>query len=334
VDPSLEGYPILSYDPDAGYGYGGSVTVGNLLGGSESFGLLLFGSSRGESRYRLGLSIPDAEFRWGKKFAISVDVGVDFDRKEQTSFYGVGNRSRLSDREQYVRDAFELSTTIGSAVFPQFVAETGWRYRRIVNTGFNDTSRLEQLLPVTNSGTALTTSLYLGARYDTRERLRNPTFGTMIRLEGELGPQIGITNVSFSRVSLWVHGYRRLWYPRTILAGRIGVQNMTGDLIPVQLLLSLGGSTTLRGFAANRFVDRVAALVNGEVRFPLWERLGGVVGVDAGQVWNLLSQASLARWQTSGVLGLRLYLDDIVLRLDAGFSREGRAVYFGLGEAF
>ena len=334
ADIVLDGYPILSWDPDAGFGYGAGVKAVNMLGGAESLGLLLFGSNRGERHYRIGLSIPDAEFRWGKKFAVAVDVGVDFDRREQMSFFGVGSGSRLSDLEHYTRDAFELFTTIGSAVFPQFVAETGWRYRRIVNSGFNDTSRLERLPPATNAGSAVTTSIHLGARYDTRERLRNPTFGTVIRLEGELGPQVGITNVSFSRVSLWLQGYRRLWHPRTILAGRIGFQNMTGEHIPAQLLLSLGGATTLRGYSANRFVDRTAALLNGELRLPIWDPVGGVIGLDAGKVWSQVNHASLAGWETSGVLGLRLYLEQLVVRLDAGFGREGTAVYFGIGEVF
>jgi hypothetical protein len=333
-DAALILMPLLSYDPGLGTGYGAEVGAFNFLGGAESLRLLAQRSTLGSERYRLGLSIPDREFRWGKEYAMSIDVAVDFDRRQQTSFFGLGGGSRIADREHYTRDAFELSATLGGAIYPELVAETGWRYRRIINSAFNDTSRLLQLAPVTNAGSAISASVYLAARYDTRDRLHDPNYGSVIRLEGELGPQIGITNVSFSRVSLWLQGYRRLWHPRTIVAMRLGLQNMTGDHIPVQMLLSLGGAQSLRGFSADRFVDRVGALFNSELRFPLWSPLGGIIGFDAGKVWSRLPEARLGGWETSGIVGLRCYLGDIILRLDAGFGREGTAWYFGVGEIF
>ena len=58
--------PILMYDNDIGFGYGGKVKFVDYLGKKESFDLILFNSSKGERWYVFTFSMPDLEIRQGK----------------------------------------------------------------------------------------------------------------------------------------------------------------------------------------------------------------------------------------------------------------------------
>lgn len=74
--------------------------------------------------------------------------------------------------------------------------------------------------------------------------------------------------------------------------------------------------------------------MNVEMRFPIFWRIGGVVGLDAGKVWPALSAMDLRRWASNPVAGLRLYMDNCVVRADLGFGHDGTGFYFNFGQMF
>ena len=95
----------------------------------------------------------------------------------------------------------------------------------------------------------------------------------------------------------------------------------------------------MRGMAQDRFLDSASALMNAEVRFPLYRRLGGVVGLDAGKVWNMSGKFDLEGWASNLALGLRFYLDTFVVRVDVGFGQDAfgeknTGFYFNFGHLF
>ena len=71
-----------------------------------------------------------------------------------------------------------------------------------------------------------------------------------------------------------------------------------------------------------------------ELRFPVYWRIGGVLGVDAGKVWPSLSAMDLMRWAYNPLAGLRFYMDNFVVRADVGFGSEGTGFYFNFGQLF
>ncbi|MCX6601920.1 MAG: hypothetical protein NT025_10240, partial [bacterium] len=107
-----------------------------------------------------------------------------------------------------------------------------------------------------------------------------------------------------------------------------------GDDLPVQVLPSIGGNSTLRGSPQDRYLDQAAALANAELRFPIWWRFGGVAGMDAGRVWHNVKELSRRDWASNPVFGLRFYMDTFVVRVDAGLGRETTGLYFNFGHAF
>jgi len=125
-----------------------------------------------------------------------------------------------------------------------------------------------------------------------------------------------------------------LFYPKAVLALRLVGQSLAGTDLPVQVLLPVGGGSTLRGSPQDRFLDKTAVVGNAEVRFPIYKRLGGTAAIDAGRVWGSLRQVSLKSWMTNPTAGLRFYMDAFVVRLDVGFGRETTGFWFNFGHAF
>ena len=99
----------------------------------------------------------------------------------------------------------------------------------------------------------------------------------------EWAPRSGLGNVDFVRSSFWVQAYTTLFYPKTVLALRMGGQELFGKDLPVQVLLPIGGNSSLRGSPQDRYLGKSSVLTNVELRFPVFWRFGGVLGVDAGK---------------------------------------------------
>jgi outer membrane protein assembly factor BamA len=332
--PIIEPFPILSYDTDAGFGYGAKVVFRNQLGLRESFDLTLFNSTKGERWYRLVVSLPDAEMRQGTSYPIALDVAFDYDKWINNSFFGVGNEASFDQREFYTKEPLDLSLTVSRGFSPAVIAGAGVRFRAVRNYGFSDTSQLATLPPALNAGRVSYTSLFVSARYDTRNSTISPTDGLVLQGDAEVAPGYLPGNISFSRYGLAVQYYRPVIWASTTLALRGILQSLNGNDLPVQVLLPIGGNATLRGFTQDRYIDCVSAVLNAEVRFPLYRRLGGVLGVDAGKVWHTLGALDLSGWATNPTIGLRFTMETFVVRVDVGLGNETTGFFFNFGHLF
>jgi len=332
--PIIEPFPILSYDTDAGFGYGVKVVFRNQLGFRESFDLTLFNSTRGERWYRLVASLPDAEMRQGTSYPIAFDLAVDYDKWINNSFFGVGNDARFDQREIYTKEPLDLSLTVSRGFSPAVIAGAGVRFRAVRNFGFSDTSRLATLPPELNAGRVSYTSLFFSARYDTRNSTIGPTKGLVLQGDMEIAPDFLPGNISFARYGLTLQHYRPVIWASTTLALRGILQSLSGGDLPVQVLLPIGGNATLRGFTQDRYIDRVSAVLNAELRFPIYWRLGGVLGVDAGKVWDTLGALDITDWAINPTIGLRFAMETFVVRVDVGLGKETTGFYFNFGHVF
>ncbi len=93
----------------------------------------------------------------------------------------------------------------------------------------------------------------------------------------------------------------------------------------------------MRGYYEGRFRDQNVALLQSEVRFDLYKRLGGVV---FGAVGVLGDNQMLLRPDDPKVAygaGLRFTVnrrDHLNIRLDYGIGRQSSGLYLTIGEAF
>lgn len=105
----------------------------------------------------------------------------------------------------------------------------------------------------------------------------------------------------------------------------------------------IGGADTLRGYSygdedLNLSGDHMLVM-NAEFRFPIVEKITGVVFTDWGTTWEQGNSFSLQDLNNSYGLGVRLDTPIGLLRLDYGFgkdadqNRKGQ-FYFGIGQTF
>ena len=87
---SFSPFPILMYDNDIGFGYGGRVKFVDYLKKRESLDLILFNSTKGERWYVFTFSVADPEIRQGKRYGLAFDLKAEYDKFLDYSYYGLG----------------------------------------------------------------------------------------------------------------------------------------------------------------------------------------------------------------------------------------------------
>lgn len=334
AEKELEGFPILSYDTDTGLGYGAKGFFLNYLGANESFDVLAFNSTKGERWYRAVFSVPDFELRQGKVYPLSFDLTVDYDKYLKNNFYGVGNLSKPTDLETYTKEPLEILGVLSRGFTREFVAQVGLKYRMVRNSGYGQSSLFVRSLPVINLGTSRALTIVGSVRYDSRDSFVNPSRGQVAEIDAETGGSWLLGDYSINSSTFALQTYHVLFYPKTVFAAKLWGQAVGGSDLPIHVLPTAGGNRSLRGYPQDRFLDKTAMGVNGEVRFPIYWRLGGVLGIDAARVFTSLTNVTPVDWAYSPVVGLRFYMDTFVVRADIGFGRETTGFYLNFGQLF
>jgi outer membrane protein assembly factor BamA len=198
------------------------------------------------------------------------------------------------------------------------------------------------------------------AAWDTRDDVFEPTRGHLVGLESDLATRALGSEVGFSKTFTQAFIYRQLPGSKVVFAGgaRLGLATGFPRVVPVvdeagnpvldesgqpvvQTVKDLpqserfyaGGDTTVRGFALDRLGDTdtidqdgfplggdAVVIFNGELRFPVTRSLGGVVFVDAGNVFARVSQLDLSRIRATSGFGIRYKSPIGPLRIDLGFK--------------
>lgn len=333
-EAASEFFPIVSYDTDAGFGYGAKAFLLDYAGAEESFDLVLFNSTKGERWYRFVFSMPDFEMRQGTAYSFALDLTIDYDKWISNSFFGIGNRSAFSSREIYTREPLEITAGLSRGATEHSVFQIGLRYKTVKNSNLQPGSRISDPSSPLNTSRASSHSVFAEYRFDSRDSYVNPSRGLVLQGEFEYAPKSSAANVSLKRIGSTMQYYSILFYPKTVFAFRAKWQSLGSENVPVQMLIAVGGNQTLRGSPQDRFLDKTSAVINTEIRFPLTGRLGGVLGLDAGKVWGSPKKMDLERWASNPVAGLRLSMDTFVVRMDLGFGHETTGFYLNFGHLF
>jgi outer membrane translocation and assembly module TamA len=128
--------------------------------------------------------------------------------------------------------------------------------------------------------------------------------------------------------------------------------------LPASERFFTGGDTSVRGFARDSLGDvgtldpngfptggHALTVLNAELRAPLWRELGGVVFVDAGNVFRRVADVDLGALRASAGFGFRYKSPVGPVRVDFGFRLGNRrgvpdqsepkyAIHFSIGQAF
>ena len=101
----------------------------------------------------------------------------------------------------------------------------------------------------------------------------------------------------------------------------------------------LGDLNTMRGYRYYRFYDNNSVLYQSELRFPMENLLSGLQGTvfaEAGRVSEHFdSDLFLQDMHYTGGVGVKYFFnEDILARIDLGFSEEGTQVRMNIGQTF
>jgi outer membrane protein assembly factor BamA len=198
-------------------------------------------------------------------------------------------------------------------------------------------------------------ALKLGLVYDTRDFEPDPNSGMLLELTGELSGPFTASQYDWARLTF---APRFFWSPfpklaDVVIAGRFVASVQSKD-VPFfamnQLSMTdynragLGGLRTIRGFQQDRFVGRVATLLNLEVRWTFYEfdvgkhqHFGLILApfFDVGRVFDSLDDLELRRFRNGQGAGFRIAWNQAtIVVVDYGVSREGSNLYINFNHPF
>ena len=315
-ETGVAGGVVGVYYPDAGGGSQQSVLLANITYTAK--------------RQVIGEFIPELYFGEGRLWLRGELRAMEY----PDVFYGIGNRARASDEEDFTTRSLDLRVSLqrrlGKALWVGGLA----RFRGDDLIEREEGGLLDPGgIPGSRGGRAVGAGLL--ATRDTRDRTLWPRQGSFIEaswtaytslLGSEFDYGVGILDLRHFRP---VGG-------EGVLAVRGYLEGVEGTA-PFILLPRLGGSRLLRGYREGRYRDDYLAVAQAELRLPLWWRIGATVFGGVGEVAGGLDAfPDPENWEACLGAGLRFFVNDAggTLRLDWARARDGGGLYISVGEAF
>jgi outer membrane protein assembly factor BamA len=142
--------------------------------------------------------------------------------------------------------------------------------------------------------------------YDSRDNLFYPTKGILGSASLVHYDPLWGSTYNIVQINLDFRQYIAI-YKQHVFAWQFVTDWRLGNLVPFQMLTTIGGNQLLRGIPNGLFRDNVMAAVQGEYRFPIYKVLRGAVFGSSGDVFNSNNMA-INRLKTSYGAGIRFKL--------------------------
>ena len=180
----------------------------------------------------------------------------------------------------------------------------------------------------------------LGLFYDSRDQVFFPRRGVVADLTGLLRNRATALNpadaaTTFDRYAADVSSYHALGV-HTVLAVNY-FASFTAGVAPFNAMSLLGGTKRMRGYYEGRYRDKNGALLQTELRFDIYKRLGAVIFGAVGILGD--DQRLLRTNDPKGAYGAGLRFtvnrrDHLNIRVDYGVGNQSSGLYITIGEAF
>jgi hypothetical protein len=342
----IEVLPILSYDTDTKLGYGVKTFFYDQFKTEESFDVLLFNSSGGEQWYKFVFSAPDFESRQGTEFPFALDIMVEYDKWKNYDLYyfDLGPTSDKQTSVEYedkcIYEFIDSRILVNHAFGKNLTGFIGLKFISLSTYNYERDIRISSSEEIKNPFNEIPSIKYLSTnlncKWDTRNSYINPSNGYVLEMELEYAPDVFSNRNSFFRQAFITRYFQEIFFRNLIFAGRV----MEQILIPESgsspfLTIPVGGNNTLRGVPVDKFRLTKVFLSNIELRYCFWWRFGLIGGVDIGYGANKdLYPKNTIDWIINPVIGLRLYMDNFIVRADAGFYKNEIGFYLNFGHIY
>jgi hypothetical protein len=276
-------YPTLVIDTDYGVTLGGRFVHRDVFGARERFSARAgFGGEFNQ--------VVSGLFKTGDRLGdtASMELFGEFERRPKDPFYGIGNNGDAMET-RHRQSLQRVTTTLDLEMAPSFHVRANGALTDLDYDVADEGPNITEVYgPEMLTGFTGTRNLYgeLELRYDSR-RVSNTLESKGVLVDAFAGRihQLEAGNDYWRYGGEVVH-FQPLGLGRT-LATRLHLESVTGALNDVAFtqLPQLGGKALLRGYAADRFRDRAAALGSAEYMWDLSSFLLASVFVDVGRVY-------------------------------------------------
>lgn len=340
-DRTLGLYPTLQFASEFGANIGARFDM--KFGPSEQ--LKLFGAYGGEYR-----EIATGRVR-SEQLGGRLEVGLDtrYEKRRRDRFFGIGNGDEVPPppmpidalvddtavSTRYRRRIASAAATADLRAVSDFYVAVGGTISDVERSPSDDGPPIEMVF---TPGSLIDFDDYrytygeLEARWDTRDRTGLWEPGG-VRSRGSLvsafGGRVSLDHgEGFFRYGVDLQHYLRIGTGPRVLAARFYGEAVTGerDQVPFPLFPYLGGPQRLRGYATERFRDRLAAVASVEYQWDLSRLLHASLFVDTGRVYEAFDDLTLSGLRLGFGVGFDLYTDQAFLgRASLSSSIDGGA---------
>jgi outer membrane protein assembly factor BamA len=246
-------------------------------------------------------------------------------------FFGIGNNTP-SEGESYTEHEISFYQDFQFQILPSLYMGPSYKLQYIwVSDREQDSFLSQNFIPGNESGKVSLAGLILS--YDSRDNLFFAKSGIFLQCSADFSHSFLSSDYDYQQYKIDFRQYIPLFSSHALAFQEI--IHITVGTVPFQNLPSLGGHNLLRGIFYGRFREKTLLAAQTEYRAPLWKRLHLVFMAGIGQVGETLY---LNNPKTAFGAGLRFRITEegMNLRLDSGYSPEGKEIrfYFTVLEAF
>ena len=322
--------PILFYTPETGFA-GGAAALYMYRDSLDRRASSITGDVIYTSKKQIIFEISGDQYFGGDKYRLLSDVLF---QKYPNRYFGIGNNTSESDKEDYTAQTFALRGTFYRHILSSFNAGPMIRYETVSMKETDPAGRLVQGR-ITGSRGGTTAGIGLAANWDTRDNTFASYSGSFYQVTALFyGGAIG-SDFTYNDLQFETRNFFEI-LPEQILAIQTAGEFIDG-LPPFQNLAKFGGQNLLRGYFDGRYRDKNGIAIQAEYRVPVWWRFGVVGFVGAAQVSDKVSRFAANRFWVAGGVGLRFAWNPkerVNIRLDYGIGNNDSGTYITVTEAF
>lgn len=288
----------------------------------------------------------DAGVRFPRLWDNRAFIGLTATRRyaPRVDYYGGGPNSRRIDRSTFTFEDLSAEATLGLQTHRNWKAGFLGGLQQINVGAGRDPRYISSELKFTPAQAPgidrQAHYLFAGGfvQYDYRDNPEGPRNGGNYLVQYRYSHDQRYAAYTFHRYDMDAQQYLPFFNERRVIALRargIFTQSAHGNQIPFYMQPTLGGSELGRGFRRFRFYDNNLLAFTAEYRWEVFSGLDMAIFTDAGKVFPRTNRLNLRDMESSVGFGFRVNVrNDVVMRIDTGFSHEGFQVWFKFNNVF
>lgn len=333
ADRLLIPFPILTRQPETGWVYGAAVDYYFKPRDSAKAAITrpsyIYASLTYTQLKQLQTDLQWQAFTAGNKYYLKGQISFvnNYDR-----FWGIGNRTRETDRSEYTFNRTRVQLRgmhqVAKALYVGAVAQADW-YTNVDWFNLDESVNLDSL---SGSGDNRLIGVGPSILYDSRDNPYSPRTGWYTEFQTQFFlPGLG-SEFGFERILIDLRKYIPIGKNPNHLIALQNIWNFSiGPEIPFRELGRLGSPMIMRGYFNGRFKDRHMVEAQAEYRFPVWNILSGATFFSLGRVAPKPGDLFGGKFHYSYGLGPRLTVNKkqrISLRLDLALNEFGQTEFY------